>query len=138
MPATTPPLHNPHALTPTTPPQHNHSCTGPLPNMCTPEHDYGGCWRSTIDGAHYHSCVDDIKTFRWMGQYGITNASTPTFRCQCPPCFRETPSGGCEPACDLGHCLGSDGCGLERAGRSGGGLRWGSWVLGVCWSGWTM
>jgi hypothetical protein len=97
------------------------SCTGPLANMCTPEHNYGGCWRDTVQGKFYHSCFDDIRTFRWMGQYGITNDSTPTFRCECPPCFRETPSGGCEPACDLSHCLGADGCGPDAVnGRRGG------------------
>jgi hypothetical protein len=93
-----------------------YSCTGPLANMCTPEHNYGGCWRNTIGGKFYHSCFDDIRTFRWMGQYGITNDSTPTYRCECPPCFRETPSGGCEPACDLSYCLGAEGCGPSPAG----------------------
>jgi hypothetical protein len=104
------------------------SCTGPLANMCTPEHNYGGCWRDTIGGKLYHSCFDDIRTFRWMGQYGITNDSTPTFRCECPPCFKETPSGGCEPACDLAYCLGADGCGPNAVGGRGGG-----WATTVGW-----
>jgi hypothetical protein len=70
--------------------------------------------------AHTRAHAHTGPTHRWMGQYGITNESTPTFRCECPPCFRSTPSGGCEPACDLSHCLGSDGCGATHS-RGGGG-----------------
>lgn len=88
--------------------------------MCNKEHNWGGCWRDTIDGQFYHSCFDDIRTFRWLGQYGATNDSTLTFRCECPPCFKETPSGGCEPACDLKYCLGADGCGPYATGSGRG------------------
>lgn len=49
----------------------------------------------------------------------MVNESTPTFACQCPPCFRQTSSGTCEPACDLSVCdntWGSDGCAALRPG----------------------
>eukprot|EP00878_Enallax_costatus_P034447 GHUV01038194.1.p1 GENE.GHUV01038194.1~~GHUV01038194.1.p1 ORF type:complete len:492 (+),score=107.81 GHUV01038194.1:754-2229(+) len=98
----------------------SYNCTGPLTNMCVKEHNWGGCWKKTIGGKFYTSCRDDIKLFRWMSQYGMVNESTQTFQCQCPPCFRETASGSCEPACDLSVCnsnWGSDGCSALKSGR---------------------
>lgn len=86
------------------------SCTGPLPNMCTAEHNYGNCWKDTINGKLYTACKDTIKLYKWQSQYGILNETTPTFECSCPACFRELPGGGCEPACDLSHCDGQLGC----------------------------
>ncbi|WIA30662.1 hypothetical protein OEZ86_000736 [Tetradesmus obliquus] len=88
----------------------SYNCTGPLPNMCTAEHNYGNCWKDTINGKLYTACKDTIKLYKWQSQYGILNETTPTFECSCPACFRELPGGGCEPACDLSHCDGQLGC----------------------------
>jgi hypothetical protein len=97
------------------------SCTGPLPNMCTAEHNYGNCWKETIGGKLYTACKDNIRLYKWQSQYGALNATTPTFECSCPACFRELPGGGCEPACDLSHCDRELGCYGPVPGPAAGG-----------------
>lgn len=78
------------------------NCSGPIPDYCTPELDYAGCWRASYNGKQYHACHDNMRMYRYLAQYGRLNASTKPFQCQCPPCFRATADGfGCEPACDL-------------------------------------
>lgn len=83
-----------------------HSCTGPMPNMCTPEHDYGGCWHSKTGGEVVHACVDNMHEYRSLSAFGRLNETVQPFRCQCPPCWRPTgpDNAGCERVCDSDHC----------------------------------
>jgi hypothetical protein len=118
------------------------SCSGPIPDYCTPEHDYGGCWRGTFGGQPFHACADNIRTYRYLAQSGALNATSQPFRCECPPCFRAAPSGGCEPSCDLelcsealGACLSNGAAGGGGRGSTGGGASVRGGVLGVGWAG---
>jgi hypothetical protein len=113
----------PHAATPC-------RCSGALPDYCTAEHNYAGCWRGTFNGQFYHACKDELKSYRELSEYGVRNESDKLWSCTCPPCFKATSSGGCEPACDLAYCDANSGCGNTRH-RGGGGSHGGVGGFGV-------
>jgi len=105
-----------------------YNCTGSLPNHCTPGMDFGGCWRGKVNGRLFHACVDEIKSYRWLGEYGQLNSSSKLYRCECPPCFTGSADGkDCKPACDLDYCDMVQGkCVSEKVGfnyASGGGKK---------------
>jgi hypothetical protein len=110
-----------------------YNCTGPLPDYCTAEMKYGGCWKGKGKGGKVvHACVDGLEQYRWLGERGRVRAGVDKpFRCRCPKCFRAVAGSAedgmaCEPACDLetcdeltGQCAGGVGAG-GGGGRSGG------------------
>ncbi|GBF87811.1 vacuolar-sorting receptor-like protein [Raphidocelis subcapitata] len=116
------------------------NCSGPIPDYCTAEHDYGGCWRGSFGGRLHHACADNMRLYRYAAQNGRMDDGTRPFVCRCPPCFRATPSGGCEPACDPSACDASLGACLPgappaqpapppRGGGGGGGAGLGAALL---------
>ncbi|KAI8469825.1 MAG: hypothetical protein J3K34DRAFT_393772 [Monoraphidium minutum] len=46
------------------------NCSGPIPDRCTAEHNYGGCWIGTYGGRLYHACSDNLRAFRWAAGRG--------------------------------------------------------------------
>jgi hypothetical protein len=88
-----------------------YNCTGPLPDYCTAERNYGGCWKGKGKGGKVvHACVDALDQYRWLGERGrVREGVDKPFRCRCPKCFRAVAGSGedgfqCEPACDLSTC----------------------------------
>lgn len=62
--------HSKTTLIATLPPATHHcapplnSCSGPIPDFCTAERDYGGCWRANVGGRLRHACVDNLRMYR--------------------------------------------------------------------------
>jgi hypothetical protein len=87
-----------------------YNCTGALPDYCTPERKFGGCWTGEGKGGKpVHACVDALDQYRWLGERGRVRDSDRPYRCRCPKCFRAVAGSGddgfqCEPACDLSTC----------------------------------
>ncbi|KAG2428538.1 hypothetical protein HYH02_014342 [Chlamydomonas schloesseri] len=108
----------------------SYKCTGPLDNKCKADNNWGGCWRDTIKGETFTSCVDTVWEFQRMAARGLANETGPWFKCECPKCFRATAANTCEPVCDLDQCdrgtgyctpKGGGGGKTDSSGGSGGG-----------------
>lgn len=78
------------------------SCEDRIINQC--EEENGGCWEGTIEGKRYTACVDKIDEYKEMAAAGKMDPPPPLHECICPPCFKPTSEGGCEPKCDLDEC----------------------------------
>ncbi|KAJ9506219.1 hypothetical protein QJQ45_000514 [Haematococcus lacustris] len=92
-------------------------CTGALPNKCNASYDYGGCWRTTVEGRVVHACRDTLQDYQRLAARGRLQDTDDWFTCQCPGCFQ--PVSGvpttlvCEPQCPWAQC--------QEQGRGGGG-----------------
>eukprot|EP00199_Chlamydomonas_sp_CCMP681_P001122 CAMPEP_0119103792 /NCGR_PEP_ID=MMETSP1180-20130426/2167_1 /TAXON_ID=3052 ORGANISM="Chlamydomonas cf sp, Strain CCMP681" /NCGR_SAMPLE_ID=MMETSP1180 /ASSEMBLY_ACC=CAM_ASM_000741 /LENGTH=797 /DNA_ID=CAMNT_0007088383 /DNA_START=241 /DNA_END=2634 /DNA_ORIENTATION=+ len=120
-----------------------YNCTGPLPDNCTPEHDYGGCWKATVEGQFQHACKDTIQDYKRLAARGVIAPDSSLFSCTCPGCFAATVGLGsaenpvCQGQCPLSKCMdgackadpapipssgGGGGGGKSTGGMSGGGV----------------
>ncbi len=45
-------------------------CTGALPDKCTAQYNFGGCWQATYDGKLVHACVDTVTDYQRLASRG--------------------------------------------------------------------
>ena len=90
-------------------------CTGPLPNKCSPEFSYGGCWTHFASDRNISACVDAITDYKRLAARGRLDASSDWVRCECPSgCFdgngaASSGSRACIMKCAWERCVGSPG-----------------------------
>ncbi|MEW5305678.1 MAG: hypothetical protein WDW36_008204 [Sanguina aurantia] len=83
----------------------SYRCTGPLPDMCTAENKFGGCWNAVVEGRSYNACVDTAAEYIARAAKGLVKDDSKWTTCKCPGCFypelSATGQEGCLAACNL-------------------------------------
>lgn len=60
-------------------------CEANIPNKCVSTSN--NCWKGEVDGTSYSACVDMLSDYKNLASMGTASATTPLYRCECPPCF---------------------------------------------------
>ncbi|KAG1674039.1 hypothetical protein FOA52_000345 [Chlamydomonas sp. UWO 241] len=105
------------------------NCTGVLPNMCTKDEKFGGCWHDALTGAH--ACVDSIAMFQQQVAAGTPPGDAAWTKCQCPACATGDGVNSCV-LCD-GTCLADQGVCLPRQSIKGD-TSGGATAMGILWT----
>ncbi len=86
-----------------------------MPNKCTPEFSYGGCWTRFATDRNISACVDGINDYKRLAARGHLDASSDWVRCECPSgCFygdgADSSHGhACKMKCAWERCVGNPG-----------------------------
>ena len=79
----------------------SYSCENEIANQCETNNP---CWSAVVEGEEYTACVDLIQEYQDLAKEGRADASTPTYKCECPPCFTDDGKGGCEAVPHFDWC----------------------------------
>lgn len=81
-------------------------CERDVPDECTAESDFGGCFTHSSGDETTSACVDNLAAYQ---EAAISGETAPNLSyCDCSEmygCWKEGSTGNCEPMCDESLCM---------------------------------